>query len=181
MSRSSGFEVTLPAPPFRASARDGSIGLSSLVTAAQPPGIYTQFPILLQPWPQALNQDSNHNMWYQIQRTVHHIACRPIFRQEKLQTSSVAVRSSEVVDREPAERYWQFSADQHTKYGAAEHHDQDDESDVGSHFHVNKTYCHCKNRIVCHEKVHREVEGSRNGRWRIAVIPAEAFCADSGT
>ena len=57
MSRSSGFEVTLPAPPFRASARDGSMGLSSLVTAAQPPGIYTRFSILLQPWLQALNQD----------------------------------------------------------------------------------------------------------------------------
>ena len=56
MSRSSGFEVALQAPPIRASARGGSMGLSSLVTAAQPPGIYTQFPILLQPWMQALNR-----------------------------------------------------------------------------------------------------------------------------
>jgi hypothetical protein len=36
--------------------------------------------------------------------------------------------------------FGQFSADQHTKHGAGEHHGQDNPSDVGSHFHPNQTY-----------------------------------------
>ena len=43
-------------PAFSRLSCDGSMGLSSLVTAAQPPGIDARFPILLQPWLQALNQ-----------------------------------------------------------------------------------------------------------------------------
>ena len=35
------------------------------------------------------NRGLNHNMWYKIQRTTHHIGFRPIFRQEKLQPTNL--------------------------------------------------------------------------------------------